>query len=282
MKQLLLIVFLLPIVSMGQRERNKLNSEKIKLEEKKSFHSIVLDKNLEIDLFRATADSAIDFEVDPEQYKYIETKVKDSVLTISSTSTLKPRNSWSIKLFFKKLKSVKASNNGKINLHSNVKADKFEIYAENGGSVLFKDKTVVESKKIELIAHHRASIEGKLATDTLNVNLQYLSDIRLEFVRSLDKADIELKHDCAIDIRGNNTHITQMETRLIDHCDADLRVFQADSVKLDMFENSKIDISVNKNIRTEITGNSRVNIYGEPTYEFLELKQGSEIVNQNN
>lgn len=282
MKQIIIVLMIFPVLTVAQRERNKLGRFEQKLKDDKGFHTVVLDKNLEVDLFYTAADTAIDFEVDPAQYGYIQTKVIDSVLTISSTATIKPRNNWSIRIYFKDLRALKCSNEGKMNLHSNVKTSAFKIQVENGGYVQFRDNTVLEAKSVELEANHRANIDAKLATEHLKVNLEYLSDARLEFVKSLDRADIELKHDCTIDIRGNDTHANKLESRLVDHCDGNLKVLKADVAHLDMFENSKIDISVSQVFDVEITGNSRVNVYGEPKYEFLELKQGSELVNQNN
>lgn len=282
MKLHILIILLLPFLVLGQRDRNKLERFDKKFDKKNGFHTIVLDKNLEVDVFYTAAESSIDFEVDPIQYKSIQAEVRDSVLTITSNSTLKPRNNWTIKVYYKKLNALKCNNDGKMRLHSNVKTNNFTVEAENGSTIEFKDDAVVQASHVHLIGSHRSTIDVKIATNTLDVDAEYLTDVDIEFDRSIDFSDFELIHDCTLDIEGNDTHANKVEMRLTDHSDANLKSLKADIVELDIFENSKIDVCASKVFDVHATGNSRVNIYGQPKYESVILIQGSELVNQDN
>lgn len=259
MKKIIILTFLLLSAMTFSQKKEKVKGSKIvKLEQKKieNFNSIEVEDNLEVFLIKGN-DCALEVEADDNLIEFIDFKVNDKNLSISTSKDLSSYKKLSVRITYTDALTMVIAKD-----ETNT-TSLFEMALDN---ITFKTYDYAKSyitaktKNFTLMVNDKSKIELNLKSEKTAIDVSKSATVKAQISSNDMKCDMYQKSDATIEGTVNN-----LKLRLDNNSEFNGKKLIAKNAALEITASAKNSINVSNIITIDASGNSEIDLYGEPT-----------------
>ncbi len=239
------------------------------------FKKIALFNEFEVTLIKSDA-ASVEIETDENLHEEIEISVVDSVLTVETSTKLRPKNKLEVTIFCTDhLDNIELNDDSSITSLSTINLAELEVNIndKSKANLILKTqnnfKLISKNKgKLQLKSNSKFNVITPRAALDLAESANTLMDIKT------DTLSLSLKKNAFLEISGS----TQL-VDIVNQNNSDLRAksFRAKAINLIVKDNSNCEVNAIDNITVEASDKSKIELYGDPKIELVKFRNTAKI-----
>ena len=239
------------------------------------FNKIILNNEFEVTLIKSES-TRVEIETDENLHEEIEINVVDSILTIETSTRLRPKKKLDVTVFctgnlkdielnddssITSLRTIDVANllltiNDKSKANLLIKSNFFKLINKNEAKMQLKSNSVleIESPKVDLNLAESANSLITLRTDSLKVSL---------------------KKAALVELKGN-TNYAKIYSQ--NNTDIKAKEFNVKIVDIISKDNAKSELKAIEKIAIELIDKAEIELYGEPKIELNQFRNSAKLL----
>lgn len=226
------------------------------------FNKIILNNEFEVTLIKSD-DPSIEIETDENLHEEIELSVVDSILTIETSTKLRPKNKIEVTIFCtKNLEKIELNDDSSITSLSTINLTDLQLTINDKSKANLIIKT---DEYFKLISKNKGKMQLR-SNSTLDVSspkadLNLAESANTLLTIKTDTLGITLKRNAALEINGDAQFAD-----IISQNNSDLKAkdFRTHDIKIIAKDNANCEMNAIDNISIEATDKSKIELYGDP------------------
>jgi len=268
-KYLIHILICLPLLLVGQKKEKIKGSGLVKMETKelKEFNSIVLDHDIDIQVYQSGS-NFYELEADDNFIAALELKIEKKTLLVGSSKAFSGGKEFNLRINAKELANITVYY-GSITSGTTINSDTISLKTYNNGKLELQ----VNAGETKVYAEDKSKIELGLNTVNLDIAQRERATVAIQALGLMNKANIGLYDRANLTVEGAVTRI-DLTTR--ENAHAKLKKFKSDEAMISVEESSITELYALNLLKLKSIGNAKTYLYGEPKIEidfFLDTSQ---------
>jgi len=260
-KNITLVLALLTSSFIFSQDKVKGNGVNTLIETKlNSFKKIILNNDFEVTLIKAE-NASTEIETDENLHEEIEVEVIDSILTIETSTKLRPKNKLEITIFCTNdLNEIELNDESSIGSLSTVNLDDLLLTINDKSKASLLVKT---EKTFRLVNKNKSKMQSKskLEVDSPYSTLILAESAKTSLIMKTDTLNLTLKRSATLEISGESVYATILNQN---NSKLDAKKFKTNDVKLVAKDNVSSEVYAIDNIQIEASDKSETDLYGNP------------------